>query len=475
MNTTILYSFLFSLLFFMTIGLLAALKRQKNAEDYLLASRDISPFFAGVSAAASTASGFGFTGVIGFGYMMGLGGSWFVIGIVIGGLFSTLLICRRFRVYSERYRTASYTEYLMAGFRGPRRGIPQTLGFIALVAMVLYAAAQLTAGSKALHVLFNWDYNAGAILGSMIVILYCFAGGIRASIWTDVIQFCVMIGAMFLLLGVALSHIGGLAGLYSKLEAIDPQLVQFWPDFKEFGAIPFILGWVALGVSFIGFPHVMSRIKTVRSSKEAIKTTYWYYTTYATFYVTAYIVALTTRVLLPESADFDAELALPQMALEYLAPVLVGLILAGIFASTISTADSLILACTATISRDFVPSQKNSYRFLKATTVAVTFVSLIIAIFGSKSVFDVVLIAISIMGATFSPLVILRSFNAQLSRPQILCMVITGLLTVVIWRQIGWSAHVYEALPGFIMAFAAYGIWFTGRRFVLVQNQAPHH
>lgn len=474
MDTIILYSFLVSLLFFMSVGLLAALKRQKSAEDYLLASRDISPFFAGVSAAASTASGFAFIGIIGFGYTMGYGGSWFIVGLVLGGLLSTLLIARRFRVMSQRYKTASYSEYLVSGIKGPTRGIREVLAVILVVALVLYAAAQLTAGSKALNVFFGWDYGAGAILGSLIVILYCFAGGIRASIWTDVIQFCVMFVAMGVLLWVAMSHIGSLENLTRSLKDIDHRLVTFWPDYKKFGAFPFILGWLALGVSLIGFPHVMSRLKCVRTPKEAVTATYWYYGTYSAFYVTAYMVAITTRVLLPEGLAFDPELALPQMALEYLPSIMVGLILAGIFASTISTTDSLVLATTATISRDFVPSRKDSYGFLKASTITVTLVALLIAIYGDKSVFDVVLMSIAIMGATFSPLVILRSFRVQLGRLQMFAMVTAGLVTIIIWRGLGWDSEVYDALPGFLAAVAAYLIW-EGIRRLPAGNQAPRH
>ena len=81
--SVVLYSFFAFLSFFLIIGLLSVRKRQKSAEDYLLASRKVSPFFVGLSGAATTASGFGFTGIIGFGYVMGLSGAWFVLGVLL--------------------------------------------------------------------------------------------------------------------------------------------------------------------------------------------------------------------------------------------------------------------------------------------------------------------------------------------------------------------------------------------------------
>ena len=81
----------------------------------------------------------------------------------------------------------------------------------------------------------------------------------------------------------------------------------------------------------------------------------WYYLWFTAFYCMATGVGLLSRVYLVDTAAFDAELALPTMALELLPPVLVGLILAGVFAATMSTADSLVLSCSAALTHDLLP------------------------------------------------------------------------------------------------------------------------
>ena len=53
-----------------------------------------------------------------------------------------------------------------------------------IIFLSTYALAQLNAGSKSMHILFDLDYRLGSYWG-IIVSLYCFSGGIRASIWTD--------------------------------------------------------------------------------------------------------------------------------------------------------------------------------------------------------------------------------------------------------------------------------------------------
>jgi sodium/proline symporter len=300
---------------------------------------------------------------------------------------------------------------------------------ISLIALILYASAQLTAGSKAMHVLLGWDYSYGIVIGALIVLLYCFAGGIRASIWTDAAQIVVMYGAMTILAIVSLNTIGGFEGLFNKLEAIDPKLVSILPVDNPYGPLMFILGWLSLGFSFIGFPHVMARFMALDSPKKTKQAIYWYEGSYALFYITAYVVALCTRVLLPEAADFDKELALPQLAQQMLPEVLVGVIFAGIFAATISTADSLVLSCTASISRDLklFDKYKESYRFLKICTLIVTAVASILAIYVSKSVFDMVLLAITVMACGFTPLLILRCFKVTTHPAVLLITIITGL------------------------------------------------
>lgn len=455
--TAVLYSFFAFLSCFLIIGLLSARRRRKSPEDYLLASRQVSPFFAGLSGAATTASGFGFTGIIGFGYLNGLSGAWFIAGLIFGSLFAFAITARRFRVDTEKQGVASYSEYLVYGFK-KARWLHIIIGLTSLFAVILYATAQLTAGSKALHVLFGWEYGVGAIMGAIIVVLYCFAGGIRASIWTDVAQILVMYGAMTLLAVVSLMHIGGFSGLYEQLAAIDPKLVSVLPQDNPFGPQLFILGWMSLGFAFIGFPHVMVRFMTIEKAEDTKKAIAWYQLSYGSFYITAYVVALCTRILVPDIESFDKELALPELAQSMLPEILVGVILAGIFAGTISTADSLVLSCTASLSRDIFPKYKESYRFLKIATVGVTAVALAIALSGSKSVFDLVLFSITIMGAGFAPLMVVRALNWKITPVLSFLMMAGGLSVGIGWRIMGYHAHVYDAFPGIVAALAIYGI-----------------
>lgn len=462
--TGVLITFLLFLGAFLLVGLFSAIKKIKTSEDYLLASRDISPTAVGLSASSSTASGFAFTGIVGFGYTMGLPGIWIMLATIIGGYIAVKLVSRPFRTFTQRHKTSCYTGFITSGLTGKETPVRLAIAIITIVAVILYAAAQLTAGSKALHVLFGWHYDTGSIIGAIIVLTYCFAGGIRASIWTDVAQSFVMLLAMMAMLYACIHYVGGWNELMGQLSALDPTYDDFWPGNMKGGAAAFIGGWLFLGISFIGFPHVMVRFMALRKVKETNKAINWYFAMYAVFYIIAYLVAVCTRVILPPDIIFDKELALLETA-QIVAPFfLIGLLLAGVFASTISTADSLVLSGTASISQDIFRKYKDSYIFLKLTTLCVTLIALGIAVFGSKDVFSLVLLAVSIMGSAFAPLVLLRAYKMPYTSAQALIMMFVALVVVVLWRHYAWNTVVYEAMPGFMSAILVYGIYHLGQK-----------
>jgi Na+/proline symporter len=266
----------------------------------------------------------------------------------------------------------------------------------------------------------------------------------------------------------SLNSIGGFSALYDKLYAIDPQLVALAPANNPFGPVLFVLGCLSVGISFIGFPHVMVRFMTLKSSKDTVRALCWFEGSYGAFYITAYIVALCTRVLVPEAGDFDKELALPQLAISLLPEILVGVILAGIFAGTISTADSLVLSGTANLSRDVFHKYKNSYVFMKLSTFIVTLAALLLAVYGSKSVFDLVMFVIALMGAGFAPLLFVRVMRWRINELLALLMIASGLAAAILWRLGGYHAHVFDSLPGMVVAMAVYGL---GRLFMFKETK----
>lgn len=456
--TVVVVSFMLCLLLFLLVGVASASRQRKTSNDYLLASRSVGPWVVALSAVATNNSGFMFVGLIGATYTEGLSSLALMGGWVTGDYVAWVVgIPEALRRRSEEGGAATIPSFLGHGIPGGEK-IVKAAALIILAFLGTYAAAQLTAGSKALHVLFGWSSVAGAVLGALIVVLYCFSGGIRASIWTDVAQSVVMFLAMNLLLFVGISDAGGPLALWTSLAEIDPQLVSIVPENAPFGFAMFVLGWLAAGFGVVGQPHIMVRAMAIDSAEHMALARRVYVVWNALFSISAVGVGLTARLLLTETTGFDPELAMPVLSMELLHPVLVGLVLAGLFAATMSTADSQVLSCSAALTQDLRPRPGASHYYNKAGTVVVTGIVLSLALMGS-SVFALVVLAWSSLAASLGPLLVIRCLGRNVTSTTALSMMFGGLFAVLAWKYgLGYGVGLYEALPGMLAGFAIYAV-----------------
>jgi sodium/proline symporter len=387
---------------------------------------------------------------------------WILVGWVGGDWLAWLVVHKKLRERSAAASVDTIPSFLALDAQGRRSNFLALIaGLITIVFLGTYAGAQLSAGSKALHVMFGWPHETGALLGAVVIVLYCFTGGIRASIWTDTAQSIVMLASMLLLSAVALEEIGGFEALWSQLRAIDPKLVQIVPE-KQFGFVPYLLGWFGAGLGVVGQPHVMIRPMAIRDPEEIKKARTIYFVWYWVFSAGCILVALTCRALLeiPIGESFDEELALPQLALQLLPGVLVGVVLGGLFSATMSTADSQVLSCSASIAHDIFPSQKSDqYLLTRGATVGVTLFAVVIALYGSRNVFELVTFAWSLLASSLGPLLIVRVLNQPISPIWGTAMMIGGMASALVWRfGFEFQDAVFIGLPGMLGGFLVFGL-----------------
>ena len=453
---SILISFIFFLLLFTVVGIYASSQKQDSTSDYLLANRKVNPWMVALSALSTGQSGFLFTGQAGYAYTQGISAIWLAIGWAIGDYLAWLLVFKKLRITSETSDTETVPAFLAQKQDG-YRWIAIIAALITIFFLGTYAAAQLLAGSKALNSLFGWDYAWGIIIGAVIVVLYCFSGGIRASIWTDSVQTIVMIGALLMLLAVILTVSGGGGDIYANLRQIEPNLVRLFPSDLLWGFLPFFIGWLVAGFGAVGQPHIVVRAMAIDSAENMgkardIRTICGFITAF-----TAIFIGLAARVFLPDLND--PELALLDLSQSLLPGILVGVILAGLFAATISTADSQILSCSAALTQDLFPGLAKSYRFAKIGTLIVTAIVLVIALINNDSVFGLITFAWSILASGLGVLLILRSFEQPVSTPVAIAMMLVGIAVSLSWKLgLEYSGAIYEVFPGMAAGFLVYAI-----------------
>lgn len=469
---TVVFSFVACLLCFVLIGVASLRHSEASPDDYLVAGRSISGWLTALSSAATNNSGFMFVGLLGFTYRFGVQAIWLQGGWMLGDLLAWSWVHRAVRERSQRLDVISVPQFLATADDGYcARSVSVAAGAATFLFLGGYAAAQLKAGSAAFSGAFGWHPAIGIVLGAVIVVLYCFSGGLRASIWTDAAQALVMIGALLALLVYAALRAGGLAELFARLALLDPGLVQWIPERLGLGFPLYLLGFVAGGFGVVGQPHVLVRSMAIRSVDEIPAARRVYFLWYVPFSTAAVTAGLYARVLLPDllrgvpeaQRAVAAEQTLPALANEVLPAALLGLLLAGVFAATMSTADSQILSCSAALTQDMAPRYRSSYWAGKLATLSVTVLATIVALTAHSDVFGLVLQAWSALGATLGPLLLVRLLRWPLPARRALVMMAVGFACQASWRQLGLSGHVFELLPGLLAPLVVYGLAELGR------------
>ena len=456
-------TFIAFLLSFTVVGIYSATQKQNTTTDYLLASRNVNPWLTALSANATGQSGYMFIGVIGFTYKVGFSSIWIPVAWAIGDYIAWWLIFKRLRLVSQQTNSDTVSSFLgqeNLGRKNQGRLITIISALIIIAFLGTYASAQLVAASKGLNAIFGWNYQLGVIIGAVIVIAYCFSGGIRASIWTDSVQAVLMIGSLWVLFIVSLIACGGFGELWVKLNAIDPTLTNWIPADLPWGFFPYLLGWLVAGLGVVGQPHILVRGMAINSADNLALARNIKFVFGQMNSATAFGIGLTARVLLPDlMTSGDPELALPNLSIELLPAVLVGLMLAGLFSAAISTADSQILSCSAALSQDLVPSAAHSYRKAKIATLVVTAIVLAIALAGDNNVFGLVIFSWSVLACGLGPLLVLRVWQKPVSVPVAITMMIIGIIVSMFWKLgLNLSSATYEVFPGMAAGFIVYGI-----------------
>ncbi len=468
MDIVLILSFLFFMAIFAGVGMASILVKEDTTDDYLVAGRGMHPALAALSAVSTWNSGYMFIGFVGFTYMMGYSVIWLGAVSTIGQVIAWAWLYKFIQQEGQERGVRSLSSLVAEKAGAPEAKLAAVLSVFFLC---IYAAAQLTAGGKALLVMMGWSEVVGILIGFVLVVAYCYAGGIRASIWTDAAQSCVMIVGSIILCWVALGEVGGISSMHDSLESQNPALTNFLPPDLRFGFSMWMFAFLLGGLGVAGQPQVVSRVMTLGSDKDRKEAMIWFFVWQTPFILLMVVAGFASRVLFSE-VGFDEELALPTLAMETMPAFGIGMILASIFAATMSTADSQVLACTAAITDDIKPEWRNEHKTTKTVTIVVAMAATIISlgglvIPGGDSVFALVVLAVYGLGGVFVPLLIIRWMGYKPDSFHSLVMMGCAFTGVILWIVLGLDGGdgIFPSLPGMGAALIAH--------FVMNQVRSP--
>jgi Na+/proline symporter len=463
MDIITVITFVALLALFAIIGLSSVVQKKKTTADYLLAGQDVKPWLVALATVATCNSGFMFIGLIGITYEVGLTSLWIAIGWVFGDFIASIFSFRHIRKFADKEEIQTYSSLLSYRGAEPLKLVRLLAGVITLTFLSVYAAAQFAANGKALLATFNLDPWIGILTGAVLVLGYCFAGGIRATIWSNAAQSIVMIIVMVLLVGYGIAEVGGWGEAIRRFGAVSPTYMSWFDDTDAYwGLAPtlFVLGWFFAGFGTVGQPHIIVGYMTMDTGDNIRRVRAYYYSWYSAFFGAAILVGMLARIIVVDDGSFDAELALPTMAVELFPPFLVGVMLAGIFAATISTADSMVISCTGALTNDIFPKLKFNYRASKIATIMITFFGACVALYAlynETNVFDMVVYAWAVMGTGFGPLLTLVLLGKKPNQVISLVMILLGAGFTVALSMLGIPEPEYF-IPGMSIGFVIYYI-----------------
>ncbi len=427
--------------------------RTTSIEGFLLGDRGLGSWVTAISAQASDMSGWLLMGLPGAIYLGGIAEIWIGIGLFLGTLANWLITASRLRAYTEKADALTLSTFFERRFKDPTKALRLISAIIILVFFTTYASSGLVASGKLFQLMFGWDYTVAIIVGTLVIMVYTFLGGFLAVSYTDLIQGMLMIVAIVAVPLLAYSSMGSLDVAIAMMKEQGLSTSLFGGGVTVLGTI----SAVAWGLGYFGQPHILARFMGIKSIKQIPKARVIAITWVGVALFGAVAVAVLAIPLYPGLSGGAEETVFMLMIREFFPPWIAGFFLAAIMAAIMSTIDSQLLVCSSALTEDIYalftkkePTEKQVVLFGRLAVIGVAGVALLLAISPDSTVMGLVSYSWAGFGAAFGPLVLFGLYSKSTSWQAALAGMLVGALTVIVWKNVGLSAYLYEIVPGFV-------------------------
>lgn len=312
------------------------MRRQSGIDEYFVGNRKMGAGHIGLSVVATDVGGGFSIGLGGLGFMMGLAGSWMLFSGLVGAWLTAVVLVPRIKELGDAQGWLTFPQYLEHRYDVRTRVIAAIVSGLAYAAFV---GSQILAGATLVEGAFGFDKTTAVVAMSIVVIGYTTLGGLEAVVYTDTIQWAVLLGGL-ILFGVpfAWMEIGGWEELVAGLPEGHLSL-------GNIAALTFFSWMLTIVPIWFVANTLYQRIYAARSVASARRA--WYMAGLLEWPVLAMlgaVLGMFGRVLFPEIPMEERELALPRLIKEVLPQGVTGVVVAVYLAAIMSTADSCLLA-----------------------------------------------------------------------------------------------------------------------------------
>ena len=456
-------------------------KSNNDSTDFYLGGRKMGPLVTAMSAEASDMSSWLLMGMPGLAYLSGIASpGWTAIGLALGTWLNWLIVARRLRRYSADLNAITVPQFLSLRFHDQRNLLNALGAVIIIVFFVPYTASGFAACGKLFHSLFGVDYMAAMLVSALVIVGYTILGGFRAVTTTDLIQSIVMSLALIAVLVYGVGVAGGWDAVVANAQSLPGYLTMLASHNADTNtatsySLLDIVSTMAWGLGYFGMPHILLRFMAIEDEKKLVLSrriaSVWVIIAMTASIVIGMVgLGMTKAGALEFLSGSTSETLIVRIASlisqhGVLAAILAGLILAGILAATMSTADSQLLAASSSVSEDLVKevfgvkmSSKATMWVARVTVIVISIIAVFLARDPNSSVFTIVSFAWAGFGATFAPAMLTALFWKRTTKWGVLAGMISGGAMVFIWKYLlkpmGGVWGIYELLPAFIVALA---------------------
>lgn len=481
MNTTtflIITAIVIYLLGMLVIGFRYS-KRTSNSEDFYLGGRKMGPLVTAMSAEASDMSSWLLMGLPGVAYLSGVAdAAWTAIGLGIGTWLNWYFVSRRLRRYSQNIGAITVPEFFSKRYHDKSSLLNALAAIVIIIFFIPYTASGFAACGKLFNSLFGVNYTVAMVVAALIIVGYTIMGGFGAVSTTDLIQSIVMTVALVTVLTYGIYSAGGFGAVIDNAQSLSGYLsLTATHDPATGSAIPYgtlsIASCLAWGFGYFGMPHILLRFMAIEDEKKLVLSrriaSVWVFIAMTVAIIIGIVgLGMTNAGALEFLEGSSSETIIVRIAglissHGIIAALTAGVILAGILAATMSTADSQMLAAASSVSQNIVQdffhvklTEKQSLLIARITIAAIAILGIFLARDPNSSVFGIVSFAWAGFGGAFGAVMLCALFWRRSNKWGALAGMLSGGATVFLWkyfvRPLGGAWNIYELLPAFFVS-----------------------
>ena len=404
--------------------------------------------------------------------------AWTAIGLGIGTWFNWLIVARRLRRYSANINAITVPEFYSKRYHDNSNVLNAIAALVIIVFFIPYTASGFAACGKLFNSLFGVDYMVAMLISAAVIVGYTIMGGFKAVSTTDLIQSIVMTIALVVVVTFGISKAGGVEAVIDNAKSLPGYLsMKASYDVGTNSSTPYsfltIVSTIAWGLGYFGMPHILLRFMAIKDEKKLVLSrriaTIWVFIAMGiTIFIGMVGLGMTKAGELGFLSGSSSETIIVEIAglisrHGVLAAIVAGLILAGILAATMSTADSQMLAAASSVSQNIVQdffkvkiSEKKSLLVARLTIVVISLIGVFLARDPNSSVFNIVSFAWAGFGGAFGAVTLCALFWKRSNKWGALAGMIGGGVMVFVWKyaisRLGGAWSIYELLPAFIFS-----------------------